>query len=133
MGFLDKTLFWFKTASELGQVYLLSRKAHIEENLTANLPDDDWFVLATKEPVSDGAPVYGFPAYKPVRPGQRFWVFVEEGEYWLYAVRGSDAREALKRFYADPDDAELLASPVISEPGFRADIEEQIAGESSSE
>ncbi len=124
MPFIDRALFWLKTASDLGQLYLLSRKPHIEEDLPRTLADKEWTVLATQRPLRDDEPVYATPAYKPVRPGERFWVFVDEGEYWLYAVAESDPRAALKKFYANPPAAMSLESPVVSEPGFRADVEE---------
>lgn len=124
MSVFQRALFWLKTASDLGQLYLLSRRPHIEEDLPRTLADEPWVVLATKRPIRDDAPVYATPAYKPVSPGDRFWVFVEEGEYWLYALPGTDPEEILRKFYANPAAAMSLDSPVVSERGFRAEVEE---------
>lgn len=124
----SKALFWLKTAADLGQLYLYSRKPHIEEDLPADIGEGDWMVLATASEMVDAEPIYATPAYRSVRAGERFWVFVAEGEYWLYAVRGAHGQSALREFYAEPSLAVALPSPVRSERGFRADVQQLAEG-----
>lgn len=119
---LQRSLLWLKAAAALGRMWLLSRQPHIEETLPDELTAGPWVAIATQRPLQPGEPVYGTPAYKAVRPGERYWIFVDEGDYWVYAVAGAEPMAALRDFYANPDGARLVDSAVRSLPGFRAPI-----------
>lgn len=116
---LGRILPWFSTLGDLGRLYVMSRRPHIEEELPTRLAPGPWVVIATQRPLQPGEPTYGTPAYRAVEPGERFWIFVEPGEYWLYAVAGEEPQAAMRAFYADPDAATPLGAPVESAPGFR--------------
>ncbi len=119
---LQKLLVWGSAVADLGRMYVYSRQPHIEQDLPEDLGPGLWIAIATKSPIQRGEPVYGTPAYKAVEAGQRYWVFLDEGEYWVYAVLASEPATALRAFYAEPDRARLLESAAVSAPGFRAEI-----------
>lgn len=119
---LSRAVQWWKLLWALGSLWLMSRRAHIEEDLPAEFGDGTWIAFATHEPVQPGEPTYGTPAFRAVTAGERYWIFVEEGTYWVYALPGADPQVALREFYANPDGARLIDSGVSSVPGFRARV-----------
>ena len=119
---LSRALLWLKAVSELGQLWLMSRRPHIEETLDSALEQGPWILIATQRPAQPGEPVYGTPSHRAIEPGQRYWIFVPEGDYWVYAVAAEDPREALSAFYKDPDAARLVDSAVPSIAGFRGEV-----------
>lgn len=114
---IAKTLAFLKNASDIGRMYLLTRKPHIHGTLPPELADGPWVVIATRDRIEDGKPAYGTPSHRVVTPGTVFFVFVDEGDYWLYAVRGETPNEGLKHFYADPQSARALG-PETSRRGL---------------
>ena len=118
---LARFLETVRLARDLGRAYWASRDPHIEARLPDDHPPGSWVVLATKERVGEG-PVYATAALRAVEPGARFWVFVEEGEYWLYALRAPDPAAGLRTFYAEPKSAVLLSEErTASVRGFRGE------------
>lgn len=120
---LGRVLPWLGTVANLGRMWVMSRQPHIEADFPDDIGDGLWVAIATARPVQAGEPVYGTAAYRAVGAGQRFWIYLPEGEYWVYAVHADDPGAALKRFYSSPEAAVLLGGGHASMPGFRTELQ----------